>query len=171
MTDGGHRGLRLLFAARSIMLLGSLGAFVGALLMFWVGGLHLLEALHVLVAPAGDVTKSVTIYVLEATDSFLFGIVLVIFAYGIAVGFVFRLPDDVAARLPRWMKVEGVGQLKLVLSEVVLVILVVIFARLVVEADGTFNWTMLVLPLSILLIAVAIRTLGMGAHDAADNAH
>ncbi len=91
--------------------------------------------------------------VLEAVDAFLFGIVLVIFAYGIAIGFVFTLPEDYGRRLPNWMKVEGVGQLKATLAEVVIVVLIVIFARVVVEANGHFEWSMLVLPVSILLIA------------------
>ena len=38
--------------------------------------------------------------VLEAVDAFLFGIVLVIFAYGIAIGFVFTLPEGYGRRLP-----------------------------------------------------------------------
>ena len=76
-----------------------------------------------------------TVPVLEAVDAFLFGIVLVIFAYGIAIGFVFTLPETVGKSLPNWMKIEGVGQLKGILSEVVIVVLIVIFARVVVEAE------------------------------------
>jgi hypothetical protein len=44
-------------------------------------------------------------------DSFPFGIVLVIFAYGIAIGFVFTLPKGYGEQLPPWIKVGGVGQL------------------------------------------------------------
>jgi hypothetical protein len=38
--------------------------------------------------------------------------VLVIFAYGIAIGFVFSLPKGYGQRLPNWVKVEGIGQLR-----------------------------------------------------------
>jgi len=162
MPAPGRPVLQALFALRGVMLIGSIGAFVGALMMFWVGVLHLADAAHAFLTGAADPTKAVMVDVLEATDALLFGIVLVMFAFGIAVGFVFRLPDEVAAELPRWMKVEGVGQLKQVLTEIVLVVLVVIFARLVVEAEGVFTWTMLVLPLSILAVAAAIRLLGFG---------
>ena len=144
------------------MLIGSAGAIVGSLLMFLQGGFYLHEAWHIIMAE-GDVAKrQVTVPVLEAVDAFLFGIVLVIFAYGIAIGFVFTLPEGYGARLPKWMKVEGVGQLKATLAEVVIVVLIVIFARVVVEANGHLQWSMLVLPTSILLIALALRMLELG---------
>jgi hypothetical protein len=60
------------------------------------------------------------------------------------------------------MKVGGVGQLKATLAEVVIVVLIVIFARIVVEADGHLQWSMLVLPTSILLIAVALCMIELG---------
>jgi hypothetical protein len=40
---------------------------------------------------------------------------------------------------------------------VVVVVLIVIFARTVVEAEGKFDLSMLVLPVSILFIAAALR--------------
>ena len=108
--------------------------------------------------------------VLEAVDAFLFGIVLVIFAYGIAIGFVFTLPESVGQSLPVWMKIEGVSQLKGILSEVVIVVLIVIFARVVVEANGHLQWSMLVLPASILMIAVALRMIELAGGKGGQNA-
>jgi uncharacterized membrane protein YqhA len=165
--------LSFLLGLRAIMLIGSAGAMVGSLLMFLQGGFYLYEAWHTLMSPGEAAERQVTVPVLEAVDAFLFGIVLVIFAYGIAIGFVFSLPEDYGRRLPNWMKIEGVSQLKGILSEVVVVVLIVIFARVVVEANGKFDWTMLVLPGSILLIAVALRMIelsggkgGQGAENA-----
>jgi di/tricarboxylate transporter len=70
------------------------------------------------------------------------------------------------------MKVEGVGQLKATLAEVVIVVLIVIFARVVVgtvELDKSFDWPMLVLPASILLIAGALRMIELGAAKGSHN--
>ena len=67
------------------MLIGSAGAMVGALLMFPQGGVLLHEAWHTVLAEGDAVQKQVTVPMLEAVDSFPFGIVLVIFAYGIAI--------------------------------------------------------------------------------------
>ena len=161
MTEGKRAVLNFLLGLRSIMLLGSAGALIGSLLMFFQGGLYLYEAWHTLLTPGLEVAeRAVTVPVLEAVDAFLFGIVLVIFSYGIAIGFVFTLPEDYTETLPNWMKIEGVSQLKGILSEVVIVVLIVIFARIVVgtvDSGKSFEWSMIVLPASILMIAVALR--------------
>jgi uncharacterized membrane protein YqhA len=166
--------LTFFLSLRAIMLIGSVGALVGSLLMFLQGGVFLHEAWHTILAEGDAVQKQVTVPVLEAVDSFLFGIVLVIFAYGIAIGFVFTLPEGYGQRLPVWMKVGGVGQLKATLAEVVIVVLIVMFARIVVEANGHLQWSMLVLPASILMISVALRMIELGSKEGAkedDAAH
>jgi uncharacterized membrane protein YqhA len=157
--------LRVLFAFRMVMVAGSIGSFLGSLLMFYQGFLYLGDALAILADRGADPehVTTVTVPVLEAVDSFLFGVVLVIFAYGIAVGFVIRLPDRIARVLPSWMKISGVGQLKAILAEVVVVVLIVIFARVVVEAGSSFDWSMLVLPVAIVLLAGAIWLLELGS--------
>jgi len=168
-----HPLLTFFLSLRAIMLIGSVGALVGSLLMFLQGGVFLHEAWHTIMTEGDAVQKQVTVPVLEAVDSFLFGIVLVIFAYGIAIGFVFTLPEGYGGRLPPWMKVGGVGQLKATLAEVVIVVLIVIFARVVVEAQGKFEWSMLVLPASILMISAALRMLELGGKEGKeeDGAH
>jgi uncharacterized membrane protein YqhA len=158
-----HSLLTFFLSLRAIMLIGSAGALIGSMLMFAQGGYYLNEAWHTLMAEGDLAERQVTVPVLEAVDAFLFGIVLVIFAYGIAIGFVFTLPEGYGQRLPVWMKVGGVGQLKATLAEVVIVVLIVIFARVVVEAQGKFEWSMLVLPASILMIAVALRMIELGS--------
>ncbi|MGD0531675.1 MAG: YqhA family protein [Methyloceanibacter sp.] len=159
--------LNFFLGLRAIMLIGSAGAIVGSLLMFLQGGFFLHEAWHTILAEGNAAQKQVTVPVLEAVDAFLFGIVLVIFAYGIAIGFVFTLPEGYGKRLPNWMKVDGVGQLKATLAEVVIVVLIVIFARIIVEANGHLEWSMLVLPASILLIATAVRMIELGGEKKA----
>ena len=85
-------------------------------------------------------SKQSTVPVLEAVDSFLFGIVLVIFAYGIAIGFVFTLPEGYGQTTAGLDEGGGVGQLKATLAEVVIVVLIVIFARIVVGGRrGSFQ--------------------------------
>jgi uncharacterized membrane protein YqhA len=116
MTLGTLTLLSFLLGLRAIMLIGSVGAMVGALLMFLQGGFYLHEAC--------------------------------------------------GRSLPDWMKIEGVSQLKGILSEVVVVVLIVIFARVVVEANGKFEWV----PISILLIALGLRMIELAGGKAGSNA-
>lgn len=145
--------LKFAISLRFLMLIASFGAAVGALLMLWQGCVKMIQAATA-VFGSGD-ARAVVTAVMGGTDSFLFGIVLVIFAYAIAFGFVFDLTPDQRKLLPAWMRVEGVHELKNTLVGVILVYLVVDFATDWPEVDSTLTWEMLVKPLSIFLIAAA----------------
>jgi uncharacterized membrane protein YqhA len=153
--------LRLVLSLRFVMLAASLGAGVGALIMLWQGGAKLVGAVRALAA-GSDEGPSALALVMGSTDAFLFAVVLVIFAYAIAFGFVIDLQDEDRERLPEWMRISDVGQLKRTLIEVILVYLVVDFATDVAEGNGHENWQSLVMPAAILLIAAALRFLSPG---------
>jgi uncharacterized membrane protein YqhA len=153
--------LRLTLSLRYVMLVASLGAALGALVMLWEGCAKLVQALRAL-GPSGAETGTVISLVMSATDAFLFAMVLVIFAYGIAFGFVIELSDEERERLPGWMRISSVSELKRTLIEVILVYLVVDFATDVADGSQHLGWNDLVLPLAILLIAAALRLLSMG---------
>ena len=148
--------LRYVLSLRLIMLVGSLGAMFGALLMFWQGGTHIVVAMRALVA--ANEPKLVTGSIMSATDSFLFGIVLVIFAYVIAFGFALDVSPETREKLPPWMRINRISDIKHTLIEVILVYLVVDFATDWAQAVD-LSWQMLVKPLSIVLIAAASRLL------------
>ena len=149
--------LRVLLPLRFVMLAAALGSGVGALLMFWLGASKTFDAVR---AALGRETANAAIgSVMAATDAFLFGVVLVIFAYAITFGFVVELTAEERGRLPAWMRVESVAGLKRILVEVILVYLIVDFATDVAEAERHLEWHNLVMPASILLIAAALRLL------------
>lgn len=156
--------LRFLLSLRFVTLVASVGAAAGALAMLWEGCAKLLKAFRGLVASDGEAPAAVSL-VMGATDAFLFAVVLVIFAYAITFGFVLDLPAEDRERLPGWMRIAGVGELKRTLVEVILVYLVVDFATDVAEGAARLDWPTLVMPLSILLIAGAQRLLST-AHGA-----
>ncbi len=103
--------------------------------------------------------------VMGASDAFLFGVLLIIFAVAIAFGFVFELPEQLAARLPACMRMNGIGELKHTLVEVILIYLIVDFATDIAESEGHLSWRILVMPLSILLIAGLLRLMGARAPE------
>lgn len=149
--------VRAILALRYVMLAAALGAILGAVLMFWQGGADLADAARFLIV--GERGRGVAAYIMHATDAILFGIVLIVFAYAIAFGFVIDLPVDARQGLPSWMRVESVSKLKQSLIEVILVYMVVDVATDWAQADGRLEWSSLIKPGSIILIAGALRLL------------
>jgi uncharacterized membrane protein YqhA len=154
--------LRALLSLRYVMLLASLGAAFAALLMFWEAVAKLAGGFSHLVSSHGEGAQPISA-VMGATDAFLFGVVLIIFAYGIAVGFVFDLSAEMRTRLPRWMRIDDIGEIKRALIEVIIVYLAVDFVTDIAESENHGSWQNLVLPLSIFLLA--------GAHSLMSRAH
>jgi len=153
--------LQAFLAFRYIMLIAALGAVLGAITMFWQGGTNLIDALTFLAVP--DSGKAATASVMHATDAILFGVVLIVFAYAITFGFIVGLSPEATERLPGWMRVESVSSMKQSLIEVILVYMVVDVATDWTESDPLQNWSSLVKPVSIVLIAGAARLLSRQA--------
>lgn len=147
--------LRVALALRYVMLIGSLAALAGAFLMFFEAAAKLAGGVRAFLADGGH-GKSVLTAVMGATDACLFGIVLMVFAYSIAFGFVFDIEPGRRERLPVWMRLHGVHELKHTLVQVVLVYLVVDFATDVAQAEAPLGWEMLVKPIAVLMVAAAL---------------
>jgi uncharacterized membrane protein YqhA len=148
--------LRFALALRFVTLVAAVGVGFGAIMMFWLGAAKLAGGMS-FVFPAEETGQTVITAVMEATDAFLFGLVLVVFAYGITFGFALDLPSAVRAKLPPWMRVEGIGELKNTLIEIIVVYLIVDFATDVAEVETRVSWDMLLKPAAIFLIAGALR--------------
>ena len=149
--------LRFTLALRFVTLVAAVGVGFGAIMMFWLGAAKLAGGMSFVFQGDGTVAQSVITAVMEATDAFLFGLVLVVFAYGITFGFALDLPSAVRAKLPPWMRVEGIGELKNTLIEIIVVYLIVDFATDVAEVETRVSWDMLLKPAAIFLIAGALR--------------
>jgi uncharacterized membrane protein YqhA len=143
--------LHFVLSLRFVMLVASAGAAIGALLMFWEGVSDIAGAAFALVS--GDEKTAVITSVMHGIDAFLFGIVLVIFAYAITFGFVFDSSLEGWQTLPLWMRINSVSELKNTLVEVILLYLLVDFAT---DVPGSHpSWQLLTKPLAILAIALA----------------
>ena len=149
-------------ALQYMMVAAALGAALGALLMFWLGATKLVQAVRSGAAVAALGTTSMTTLVMGATDAFLFGVVLITFAYAIMYGFVVDEPDGARGSSTTWTWVRGVAELKHVLIEVILVYLAVDFASDLVEQEGPLAWQTLVIPVAIIMIAASLRLLAGG---------
>ncbi len=156
--------LHFVLSLRWITLVAALEATLGAVLMFAEGCMKLAHAMELIFQSSA--ATPVIVAVMQATDAFLFGLVLIVFAYAITFGFAFDLPARVRTKVPLWMRVNGIGEIKITLIEVVLVYLVVDFVTDVVEVEAHITWEMLVKPIAIFFIAGALRLLGTRHSDA-----
>jgi uncharacterized membrane protein YqhA len=152
--------LEFILSLRIVTLIASVGAAFGALLMFWEGGLRILAAAAAIVA--GEDSRAVVGPVMAATDKMFFGVVLVIFAYTIMFGFAIELSTEDRRKLPAWMRVGDIDELKRTLIGVILVFLIVDFATDWSEDQTPQSWLTLVKPISILLLAGALHLLSAG---------
>jgi uncharacterized membrane protein YqhA len=102
---------------------------------------------------------------IQAIDVFLIGLVLMIFAGGIYQLFIRRLEPG-SSEVNNWVKVTSISQLKRILVELVIVILFVktLEGALVIETGG-YKWENLVLPLGILMLALALKFMGLKKQD------
>ena len=158
--------LHFILSLRWITLVAALGAALGAVLMFAEGCTKLAYAAELFLLSGEASATPVIATVMQATDAFLFGLVLIVFTYAIIFGFAVEMPERVRTKVPLWMRVNGIGEIKITLIEVVLVYLVVDYATDVVEAETQLTWEMLVQPIAIFFIAGALRLLGTLHPDA-----
>lgn len=160
--------ISLFLSFRYIIVLASVGVLAGAFLMFWEGMLILRNAfLYVRTDP----DMSVIAAVLNSTDKFLFGIVLMIFAYAITFGFVIDLSPEMRRKVPAWMILNTVAELKSLFFQVIILYLVVHFATVMAETEGMPDWNGLVLPAAILLLAGAMKLVDSSSHDHTNGEH
>ena len=153
--------LKVALSLRMALLIASFGAVLGAGVIFWLGFYKLLHSVKQAFGPETVDTRVIAAGVMGATDAFLFGVVLIIFASTITFGFALDLPERLATRLPGWMKVKDIGELKQTLVQIILIYLIVDFATDIAESETPLSWPALVKPLAILMIAGSLWLFGM----------
>ncbi len=97
-------------------------------------------------------------------DAFLIALVLLIFSFGVYKLFIAEIKTPKNLPGAPWAQITSIEGLKKVLVEVILVILVVLFLWEVVYLEADASWNVLVLPLSIVLIAAALKLVDWRSH-------
>jgi uncharacterized membrane protein YqhA len=168
LQSGGYEAmLSLLLSLRYVMGLASIGVIAASFLMFW-GGLLAIGNAFVQVRTNPD--QAIIAAVLQGVDKLLFAIVLVIFGCAITVGFVASPTAPWKTKLPRWMVIGDVAELKNLFFQMIILYLVVHFVTLVAEMEDMPDWNALVLPISILLLAAAMKIIATTSpHNAPDH--
>jgi len=147
---------------RFISIIAVLASGFGALLMFIIGAVKVVRAYkiyfaeHLLSGPAALAGASAAItYLVQAIDAFLIAIGLMIFGGGIYNLFIHPVPEGQRSLFG----IETITQLKSLLAELVVVILMVKFLEEALHSRGGYQWDIVILPVGVLLIAIAVRVL------------
>jgi uncharacterized membrane protein YqhA len=164
--------LRTVAGLRFLSIIAVIGSLLGAVLMFVVGSITTIEAIRTyLDGDEGDTSEravTATVLVVGALDEYLFGLLLFVFAVGIYQLFL-ASPDDAAqlrrAGLPAWLHVRDLLELKIMLVEVIIVVFIVQFFRLVLDEVEAFEWTLLVVPIAVGIFAVVLWVLRGSVRD------
>ena len=142
-------------------------SFLGAGFMFYIGAVKTLKAFAIYFSGQAGTgvhqhlsSSSLTlISLLESLDMFLFALVLMIFAYGVFQLFIIARPLEAGESKLKWLNVQNISQLKMMLIEVIIVILFVFFLKYTLLHFSGATWEMLILPISILLLSMSLYIL------------
>ena len=105
--------------------------------------------------PSWTGTDRPGIYIAESIDLLLFGLVVLVLAIGTAS--LFLSPDgNPDGRIPTWMRVSSLSELKLLLWEAILVVLVMATLTLLVTNLEELAWGHLVMPAAIFLLSSSL---------------
>lgn len=150
---------------RYISLIAIICSLIGSLLLFFIGAWKTYSAIQIIFfdyIPNGSEhlhsTDNATIYIMKSLDTFLIALALFIFAYGIFTLFISKRNDNDNGTL-KWISIPNIGHLKNILSEVIIIILFVIFLEVIIENIHNLKWEFLIIPVSVLLLALALKFL------------
>ena len=150
---------------RLISIIAVVSSGFGSLLMFVIGAMKVYRAYvtylgtDLLNAPVPNESANLAIaLVVQAIDAFLIALVLLIFGKGIYNLFVHEVEGG-SPTTKGWSSINSIAQLKGILAELVIIILMVKFLESALRTFGGYDWEMLILPLGVLMLAGAVRVL------------
>jgi uncharacterized membrane protein YqhA len=144
--------LKVRYAAVIIVVLSVLHAFA----FLAMGAKVALHAYAQIVSPDEEVRQRPGLELLHSLDFMFVSLVLLVLGLGIAKLFLV-MPGKEPADLPKWLHIENISQLKVLLWETVLTtLLIVAMSDLVTNLGKPLEWTVLIAPGAILLLALSL---------------
>ena len=140
---------RIIEASRYVVVLPSLGALFGGLILIIIGLWDMGAAAIKLVQPNVDLKESV-VSVLAAVDTLLLATVLLVIGYGLYELFV-----DEHLQLPAWLQIHSLDDLKGKLIGVVVAVVAVVFLGELVEGKDAEATMMTGIGAGALVLALA----------------
>lgn len=157
----------ILLSSFGFVITSAITLLMGTLETFVVGQLFVDNLLHHGIHFEKAIYNEILTTTIVVIDDFLLGIVLFIFGVGVYDLFISRLDpadkqEDIRAD---WLVFGSIEELKAVLAQVILMIIIVNLLKYVVEVKFTTSLDILYLGITIMLVALAIK-LSYGGHPA-----
>ena len=115
-----------------------------------------------------DSAEVATIYLIKSLDIFLIALVLFIFAHGVFTLFISDKKPKNKAVVLKWINTPNIGHLKNILGEVIVIILFVKFLEVIMLNITNIQWEILILPMSILMLALSLKFLRLGRENSSN---
>lgn len=152
---------------QKISIIAVIASGFGSLLMFIMGAVKLAMAYTSYFSPVLETgtfsqpaaNQSIT-FVVQSIDAFLIALVMLVFSSGVFSLFVSQEATSKVQNSKRF-GVSSLGELKRILAEMVVIILMVKFLEEALVGVDSFSWFTLVLPISILALAVAVKVINL----------
>ena len=163
---------KIFYLFRYVSWTAIIGSLLGSLLLFIVGALKTINAFRVVIFNYNPEDKAhlhpadiATTYLIKSLDTFLIALVLFIFAHGVYTLFISNKKYDDEKNVLKWIKTPNIGHLKNVLAEVIVIILFVKFLEVVFVNIDNLKWEIVILPISIVLLALGLKFLSLNKED------
>jgi uncharacterized membrane protein YqhA len=148
--------LKHLLKVRYLAAIVSLIAVLHAMAFFAMGTKAAFHA-YGLVLRGGELSQRPGVELLHSLDYLLIGLVLIILAFGVAKLFLVSPSSIDKDSLPNWLHIESFTDLKVLLWETILTALLIIgLSEISTDILGVLEWSTLVIPGSILLLAISL---------------
>jgi uncharacterized membrane protein YqhA len=151
---------------RYISVIAVISAALSSVLMFIIGAVKTYSAYALYLGSALSdannlATKQAIALLIQGIDAFLIALVFLIFSSGVFNLFI-RGDGDGVKTEPGQHAITSIAQLKVIIAELIIVILFVNFMEDVLGNDiNTYQWEILVIPLSVVLLALGLKFLDL----------
>jgi len=163
------------FNLHYVAVLAVIAPFFGAALMLLLGTRDTIEAYLIFFGveePEGAVEagEAAMIKLVASIDHFLFATILMIFAIGLYALFfrssLRRKEKDSQSKSLSWKHIKNMGGMDEMLLKVIIMLLAVSFLEFMLSSGiSTLDWTVLVVPLTIIALALGLRWMSAASEE------
>lgn len=157
---------KLFHVFRHISWIAIICSLLGSCLMFVAGAMKTANAFRVVLFNHLPEDKThlhpadvATTYLIKSLDTFLIAFILFIFAHGVYTLFISNKKYEGGSGVLNWIRTPNIGHLKSILAEVIVIILFVKFLETVFVNINNLRWEILILPISVVLLALGLKFL------------